>query len=252
VRSVAAGASEFDRIHQGIAGSRATIHGRVLQANDQPAAGSSVELVKALSYAKGPRIFEPTGQPSEIGASGEYRFDVAPGEYYVRTISTPGGPQARTYFPNTYNPGEAKAIDVAQGDDVSADIHISTTPVFKISGRIVDLLPDRENHYPSGVSLSSNSATAREFKFHNPYEGYPICCAVDRAPDPNVSVTFSNNRFEIFGVRPGTYQLTASIVVAESKPGGGLVLLKNGEKLPYSITYRLGAGGLMACCAMAR
>jgi hypothetical protein len=101
---------------------RAAIHGKVVRPNGQPAAGISVELVKALSDGKGPRRLEYSGQPVAIGASGEYRFDVAPGEYYVRTVTTPGGAQARTYFPNTSNPGQAKSILVAQGDDVSAEI----------------------------------------------------------------------------------------------------------------------------------
>jgi hypothetical protein len=223
----------FLLIGQGPLVGKGTIHGRVLQPNDQPAAGISVELVKALSDGNGPRRLESSGQPVAIGASGEYRFDVVPGEYYVRTVTTPGGPRARTYFPNTSNPAEAKAIVVTQGDDVSADIHLSTTPVFKISGRIVDLLPDRRNHYPVGASLSSNSATAREYKMENPFAGQPFCCDVERVPDPNVSVTLSNDRFEIRGVRPGTYRVTAAIVVKDAMPDGGIWQLKIGEEPPF-------------------
>jgi len=212
------------------------IHGRVLQPDGQPAVGISVALVQASRVSKELKILQPSGPRKETGANGEYRFDVVPGEYYIRTVTTPGGPQARTYFPNTSEPGDAKAIPVSQGEDISADIHIATTPVFKITGRIVDLLPDREPHYFAGVSLSSKSATVREYKMQNVYEGIPVCCAVTNVPDSNTSVTTSYDRFEIGGLRPGVYELNAGILVGDVKPGQ-FVLTKIGDRAPYSRSY---------------
>jgi hypothetical protein len=66
----------------------------------------------------------------------------------------------------------------------------------------------------------------------NPFAGQPFCCVVDRVPDPNVSIMLSNDRFEIRGVRPGTYHVIAAIVVADSMPDGGVWQLKIGEELP--------------------
>jgi len=212
------------------------IHGSVLQADGQPAAGISVELVEVTHASKALKIVMPSGPRMETGTNGEYRFKVDPGEYYVRTVTTPGGPQARTYFPNTFNPGEAKAIRVSPEEDVSADIHIAMTPVFKITGRIVDLLPDREPHYFSGVSLSSKSSTVREYKLQNATEGIPLCCDVIAVPDSNVSVTLSKDRFEIRGVRPGSYGVDAGILVGDLKPGD-FVFTKTGDRAPYSRSY---------------
>jgi len=212
------------------------IHGRVIPPNGRLLTGVEVELVTGSVVVKGPRVLKFSGKAVAVGENGEYQLTVVPGEYYVRTATQAGAPLARTYFPNTSEPGDAKPIRVGQGEDVAADIQLSTTPVFKITGRIIDLVPDLEPHYISGVSLSSDSATVREYKLENLAQGLPFCCAVGVVPDSNVSVTVSNDRFEIQGVRPGSYALAAGVLVGAVKPGE-FVVTKLGDSPPYSVRY---------------
>jgi len=213
------------------------IHGKLYLPNEQTVPGMSVELVKVEKFRDGPRSLEFEGQPIAVNADSEYRFAVEPGEYTVRASTPPGSPQARTYFPNTADPEEAKVIRVTAGDEYSADIHLSMTPTFRISGRIVDLLPDKEPHHFWGAGLSSDSAIAREYKLYNPFAGFPVCCDVERVPDLNTTVTLSNDQFEITGVRPGTFDLIAAIRVGDVNTGS-FTLLKPGDRVPYSVFYR--------------
>jgi len=212
-----------------IKGPAAAIHGKVVQPDGQPATGIGVELLTSAAVTKGTRILMPSGKPAEAGRGGEYRFSVTPGDYYVRTVSTP-----RMYFPNTPEPGEAKAIHVEQGDDISVDIQLSATPVFKISGRIIDLVSDPKPHSFSEVSFVSKSSAVREYKV---VAAAGFCCGTSTVPDSNFKVSLSNDRFEIRGVRPGTYELTAVVHVSDSKPDQ-IVISKPGDRPPYSINYR--------------
>ncbi len=214
---------------------KGVIHVRVFQPNGERIR-IPVELVKPSKYNGLPLMLKLSAQMPEESTSEEYQFTVAPGEYYVRAGNS-GGTYVRTYYPNAANPQDAKAIKVSSGEHVTADIHLSTAPTFRISGRMIDSLPDREPHYYAGVWLRSASLVVQELKTVSANPGVPVCCAVVQVPDLDVSVTTQGDRFEIAGVRAGKYELIASMMVGEIKPGQ-FVIVKAGERFPYSRTYR--------------
>jgi hypothetical protein len=212
---------------------RGSIHVRVFQAN-----GEFIrvlpELISPSKYNEGPTFLMPASEKGQEVGTGEYEFEVVPGEYYVRA-NPPGF--ARTYFPGTSNPTEAKAIRVGNGEHVSVDIHLSTSPRFRITGRIIDSVPDRQPHHFSGVSLSSSSLTVREYKYEAAFKDIPFCCAVNRVPDEDVSISVLGDRFEINNVRAGDYELTASVLVGDVEFGKSIPILP-GKQPPFYVRYR--------------
>jgi hypothetical protein len=211
------------------------IHGHVIQPDGKRLPGITVELVKASSR-NGLRLFLATGEKIETDGSGEYRFDTAPGEYYVRTVSDKTHLTVRWYYPGSTDPESAAPLDLTPGADVSADIHISETPDFKISIRVIENLPDPGDRYVTAFYLINRNSSIREVE-HPP--GVPGCLCPDNSvhPESKPFVRLSNDRFEIRAVRPGSYDIIASMMVGNVKPNTGIVIFKPSEPFPYWMVY---------------
>jgi len=178
------------------------IHGTVVRPDGLPVAGVSVELAN-LTYWSGQRQLHKSGHETNTDARGEYRFEVPPGNYYVRTAAS--ALFARTYSPDTTDAVKAAAIQVREDSDTTADIHLSQAP-FKISGRVVDPHSgpgDRE----VSIFLANRGATIRD-------DGLPLtelpCCG---GPEPVAVLRDLTRPFEIRGVSPGRYDLHVLMIV---------------------------------------
>jgi hypothetical protein len=207
-----------------------TIHGRVLQSDGKGVAGVSVELVKS-SYGNGQRSLLSTGEPTQTGPQGAYRFQVAPGEYYIRAGTISADQNWRTYFPGTTEPGKAEPIRVTQGAELSADIRLPATPAFKISVRLVDKVPVFGGHHIAAFYLTIRNSSVREVEFVS--DG---CSCPGKVPSPESTrfVTLAKDRFEIRGVPAGSYDLKAMMWVGDKDPFQ-LQLYKVGEPIPVSV-----------------
>jgi 5-hydroxyisourate hydrolase-like protein (transthyretin family) len=218
------------------------MHGRILQPDGQGAARVPVQLVR-LESNPGRRWLlvnaivddDQRNYRFEIATDdqGNYRFEVDPGDYYLRTLARVTEKNSRVYYPGTADPGKATPISVSPGEDVNADIHLTTDPLFKISIRLIDNLSDRGGHYVSGFYLLDRNATVQEMEY------LPSgCTCPPSGPDVVRAdfVTVSSDRFEIHGVRPGSYDLVATMLVGDLKPGE-FWFGKIGDPLPYSRTY---------------
>ena len=212
-----------------------SIHGHVIQPDGNRLPGVTVELVKAVNR-NGLRLLMATGEKVETDASGEYRFNAAPGEYYVRTVSNKTHLSVRWYFPGSTDPEGAVPINVTPGADVSADIGLSETPVFKISIRVIESLPDPGDRYVTAFYLINRNSSIREVAYAPGVSG---CLCPDSSPHPESKpfVRASKDRFEIRGVRPGSYELIATMLIGNVKPDAGLVMVKAGEPSPFWMVY---------------
>ena len=209
-----------------------TIHGKVLQPDGRGMAGVTVGLAKAWYGNVQPSIIA-TGEPTTTDANGEYRFEVASGEYFVRTPATTAAQSWHTYFPGTVDPGKAERLRVTQGADVTADIHLSEIPLFTISVRIVYLVPDRGTRHAAAFYLTDRNSTVQEVEF------VPAGCTCPPSGPFPPKTPFSAvgaDRFEIRGVRPGSYELRATTWIGDNDPFG-FRLIKPGETFPVIPIY---------------
>jgi hypothetical protein len=207
-----------------------TIHGRVLQSEGTNVRGLRVELFKAIT--RNGETFREFAGRTETDARGEYLFKVRPGEYYVRAqFETTDN--KRTYFPGTLDPGKATPVDVSEGSDSIADFQLSSSSVFKISGKLVGNITDRGEHYLSAFYLIDRNSPVRELT----YLPLGCSCPADHSElEPLDFLELSKDEFEIRGVRPGSYDLIAVMLVGNVKPGSGLINLADISKY-YSATY---------------
>jgi hypothetical protein len=178
------------------------LQGKVIRPDGSPAAGVSVELAR-LSYLRGQRLLHGAGHETKTDARGDYRFEVSPGDYYVRTAASTL--LARTYSPDQTDASKAASVRVREASETTADIHLSQAP-FKISGRIVDPHSgpgDRE----VSIFLANRGATVRD-------DGLPLtdlpCCG---GPTPVAVLTDVTRPFEIGLVSPGAYDLHVIMIV---------------------------------------
>jgi protocatechuate 3,4-dioxygenase beta subunit len=133
---------------------------------------------------------------------GEYRIaGLPPGDYYVRVDN--GGFNKRSddrdamvsYYPGVLRTPEAVSITLRDRDESGRDVRIPRTPLFKISGTLVGLLPDRplpNRSFFLGSAAPDNIDEPERLAIPNVETGAP-----------------GEARFEIRGVVPGIYHLYA-------------------------------------------
>jgi len=188
---------------------QSVIVGKVLDEDGEPIANVPVRILK-YQYRQGRKQWV---NANNVNASdiGEYRIpNLMPGRYIVSASprhnpgpgmmqppsseSLPDKPEmayAVTYYPSSLDQAAAVPVDVGPGAEVRGiDIHPVKTRVFRIRGKVV--VPEGSRGQPT-VMLSVRDG----FDFQGPGNMNPA-----RPPD---------YRFELTGVRPGSYTITANM-----------------------------------------
>ena len=190
---------------------QAVMTGKVVDADGDPVNGASVQVL-AQQWFRGKIRYMPRNN-TNTNDLGEYRLaNLSPGKYYVsaqkgNNYVSPNGPEppvsgkpdirpVRTFYPGSTTFDSATAIDVKAGQDLSGmDIRMQSAQTYHVRGKVVGSLleTDRQN---LSVSLSERNESFPMF-LHNP------------------GMVAKDRTFEIAGVTPGSYNLTA--FVAEGK-----------------------------------
>jgi len=187
----------------------AVISGRILNEDGEPFPFVAVSALREI-YANGKRKLssEAEFQTNDLG---EYRlFGLPPGRYFVSAIHrgrsrgfqvpqarpTTEGPEmgyGRLYYPGTPDAAKATALTVRAGDEISSvEILLRRFPVYRVSGRIFNLVPRRSGR---AVNLTLVRRASN-------WEWEPDDQAVDVVGTPE-------DTFEIHDVLPGSYNLMA-------------------------------------------
>jgi hypothetical protein len=190
---------------------QAVITGRIVDEDGEPLPNVAVAALSVGHGRDGKKQLFP-GAGASTNDIGEYRIGgVAPGRYFVSAVHPPndlnmgdiheritGGPEAlkkaeegyvATYYPNGTKTESAAPIDVAAGALIQGiDIMLVRERTVRIRGRIVNLSPDSVQY--TMVQLASHDLMYRM--------GMQNTARVDKG-----------GAFELRGVAPGSYTLTA-------------------------------------------
>jgi|SRR5579871_275641 len=183
------------------------VTGRILDEDGDPMPNVPVNLVR-FQTRRGSQQVNMAGGSGSTNDLGEYRiFGVPPGKYYLRAQGRPGmggvmamNAQDRsqnaqpeedyvaTYFPGTIDPTTATPIEVASGSTVSGiDFTLSKTRTVHVSGVITNV--------PAGRGRQTQV-------FLLPRNGTLVGGLRPSFTDPS-------GKFDIRGVTPGQYTLSA-------------------------------------------
>ena|SRR5829696_4500884 len=168
------------------------ISGTVTDESGEPLARAQVS---AMMVRRGSEPMQTGG--AQTDDHGSYRlFGLQPGEYMVAAQTRDfGGPVevqgeavgfARAYAPGTPSILQAQRIRLARGTEATADIRLGETPLFKITGNVVDSSGQPVQN-PS-VSVQSTAEGARN--------GFGF------------SMTSNNGPFTVRGLPAGQYEIT--------------------------------------------
>ncbi len=188
----------------------AVISGRIQNENGDALPWVRVSALRA-AYQRGKRTLssEVTVVTNDLG---EYRlFGLRPGRYFLSSIYKPGqrldpgeededaedpgkSGYVQTYYPGTPDPAKATALTIKPGDEISSmDISLEPTTVFSIRGRV---------NYAASRGNSHNIILALE----------PRSTGLGWSVPPRQSIVDKpDGAFEISGVLPGSYTLTALV-----------------------------------------
>ncbi|HOK46590.1 MAG TPA: carboxypeptidase-like regulatory domain-containing protein [Bryobacteraceae bacterium] len=175
------------------------ITGRVVDEHDEPVARVRMAALR-LGYENGRRELRSGGSVATTDDRGQYRiFGLAPGKYYVsatpssnfENIAEDSGDEQYVplYYPGVTDPGQAAPLEVAAGAEInSVDFRLARMPTVRVRGKVVTSDPD--------VRVDRRIAV-----FLNP-RGTPFTASRNAVID-------QEGNFEIRGVAPGSYVLTA-------------------------------------------
>jgi len=183
-----------------------TISGRILDPLGRPAVGADVHALR-LVYQEG----RPTVRHVKAATTndrGEYRmFWLEAGNYLIRVEKVLTSGPARAYYPGSATAAGAANVRVDAGaESPKVDVSLQKDVTYKISGFLTSIVaaiqsspqvqfylsPEDPGEIYDGDSIASNALTGPE----------------DRAA----------GKFELRGVRPGTYTLIAVVADRSSTP----------------------------------
>jgi hypothetical protein len=178
----------------------ATVSGRVLDENGQPATGAPVQLLRQVYSAQG-RSFQVVGAGA-VDDRGDYRvFGVSPGRYYVLAGTPPGGARgavsnarfSMVYYPDAGDVAQAVPVDAKSASEARADMKVRRlTRTYSVRGRIIDAI---------GSGLPADLTINLLYRFLN--SSGPAGSAQGFNP--------AAGAFEIQNVFPGEYLVQASV-----------------------------------------
>jgi protocatechuate 3,4-dioxygenase beta subunit len=193
----------------------AAISGRIIDEDGDPVQGVLVHANRyAFSMGRRQLMPETSASTNDLG---EFRIHgIVPGRYYLSAGKIFGsrgpGPPGReperqgtgrdrqfatVFFPGVPDPATALAFDLAPGQDYrGANLTLPRVEVYKVSGEVSNVVPEssRRGGWPSAfVYLYPNSSA----RYAQPG---------DRRPAP---IDVKTGKFEITGVRPGSYTAVA-------------------------------------------
>jgi hypothetical protein len=160
-----------------------TISGSVRDDDGRPLPSVSVAALRIV-YTSGRKNLQPAKTiPSDD--RGEFRLSsIPPGEYYVRANVT--------YFPGVAEAELATQIAVRGGEEVSASLRIAPSKTFRISGTVVNVIPELASE-PAYFVLARRGAKIDDLSAPRIF--------------PNLGRGRGQGYFEITGARPGLYDL---------------------------------------------
>jgi len=200
------------------------VAGRILDEDGDPLPYAQVRLSR-FQYIQGRKQLLPTGGSATSNDLGEYRiFDVAPGKYYLSVDYRPrivvrigAGPPddeeyVTTYYPGAADPASAAPIEVGPGGQVqNVNVRPLRMRTFRVKGKVTGL---PASDHMGGISLNLAPRSSANYQGMN--RGASI------GPE---------GTFEIAGVSPGAYTLTATVYAQGA-----------GNKPPYSARQPLDVG----------
>ena len=178
------------------------ISGMVTDESGEPLARAQVSAV----------MIRRGGEPMQTGGAqtddlGRYRlFGLQPGEYVVTAEGRNfgGGMEvqgdavgfARAYAPGTPSLAQAQRVRLGRGSEATADIRLGETPLFKISGRVMD---------SSGQPVRAQSVSVQSTA-----DGARNASGISTTISSNSSPTGPNYEFVVRGLTAGQYEITVT------------------------------------------
>ncbi len=162
------------------------LEGHVLDELGDPLQGASVHVLQVRYEAGRRRLVRAGGGARTTDDLGRYRlYGLMPGQYIVSatiggasSMDVPG--YARSYFPGTPNPGEARFLSMNASQDVSGiDFSLSRTRTARVAGKMLNaageptspgslwLLPSQRSTAVTSVPLGARILDGGTFEFPN-------------------------------------------------------------------------------------
>jgi hypothetical protein len=196
----------------------ASVEGRILNPDNSPAAGMTVELLQLIFDTEGVRQWLNVDRGRAITNDlGQFRMSwFGPGRYYLRAIKRPSAPAGAlasassvnwtptAYFPGILNAALASPFSIAPGQAVNVDLTIPQSNPYTVSGKIVNSVPGQTQ--PIQVVL-------RRRDYGAPLEINP------GSLETLSLAAGSEGKFEIRGVPSGSYELSATMRGQNTTPG---------------------------------
>lgn len=200
----------------------AVISGTVVNEDGERVSYVSVTALKA-TYSQGRTVWMPAGSAS-TNDRGEYRiFDLNPGRYYISArysasygLGFRADPSrgdegyAVMYYPGTFDPAAARPVEVAPGSDAGGvDIRLAPARMVRVSGAV---------RYESAPAAPEAPAQGRGMPGGRGFAPRPMVSLIPQGPiaiagpqGRRAVPVEANGTFEIRGVLPGAYVLTADL-----------------------------------------
>jgi hypothetical protein len=188
----------------------AVISGHVFDEDGEPVLQGRVQAMRH-TYVEGKRELL-TAQTSTTNDLGEFRlFGLPPGRYYLSVSYVPGGSfvgmttapsvlpigaeegYAPSYYPGTSDPARAGALELSPGEEVSlVDFRLVPTRAFRVRGRVFNSVTGEPGR-GTNIWLMPRESGIRSWLIRN-----------------HTSVEDSQGAFEIHGITPGSYTISAA------------------------------------------
>ena len=200
-----------------------TVKGRVYGRDGNPVSDIGIRGNPTVHVRD--EVWVPGGSASPFygstNANGEYEVrNVEPGEYYITAAprESRSGLEV-TYYPAAAVPSDAKPVTVRSGIEVIANIQLQTVSRFKVSGSIERELPAGGTERLTGLYLINRDTRVRDDVPSDVTSRSGVSNGNPAEIHTNMPSVFLNESgFEISAVRPGSYDLFATVTSNSTEP----------------------------------